>query len=644
MPTVTDTTVVNQAYDTSGNGGRKLVRLSNGWLVASAVNNVPGAPVTFFYVSKDNGATFTRLCYVTYASGSVTLTGYAIASSGTNVYVLLTYGNGAVKSLKFDAATVLDTEQSANLVSIYTETQCDGCSLDINNAGTKIIAAWASKNSAYPNSFNIRTAIGVINADGTVSWGPVNQLTTINISGYDVKNPSVIFIDDTNAVVVYENKGAYFTINARKFDGLFWSGSIGVSGNQSYSQSSPSVCIDKNGRIWVAWHGRDATDSGADNIRVAYSDDDGQTWSATQKLTSGSYNQQYPSITVNKNNEVFVLWHGNDASDAYADIRMIKYSNDSWGNVSVVSAGTTSAKVFPSALYDITLDFSTPLFIYKDQQNNKVSFYGTWIILMISPSEGNLGQKTSKNNLLAFSITTEDSMSPITVSINGTDVYTNNNPVSGTQYTINLSQAQWDAIKYGNGHTLVITMGDNSWTYTFDKRLAPTDDILSVVKGVQDLQTYLSGIKAQLASAIRSKGGTVNDNDPFSSFVSMIIGMSGRKYVPGTVTSSSTKKGFSSANRDGSQSMYYVTIPNLGFAPRLIILFHTAGVSSSEHAFYLADPVTNANTEIVVDASFDYSNTFQGSAAAFYVTRDENGNLQIPVSWQSNLYEFHAFE
>jgi hypothetical protein len=635
MPTVTDTTVVNQAYDTSGNGGRKLISLSDGSKVA--VYKVPSSGFEIKYTNDGTNWTLVKS-----KTGISNLVDVCLVPIGNDIGVLYSFGSQVSFARYSKDGTLVGSEYNVDT----GQNVLGNVSLDINKAGTKLIAAWASKNTAYPNSFNIRTAIGVINADGTVAWEPVNQLTTINISGYDVKNPSVIFIDDTNAVVVYENKGAYFTINARKFDGSLWSGSIGVSGNQSYSQSSPSVCIDKNGRIWVAWHGRDATDTNIDNIRVAYSDDGAVTWSAMTKLTSGnSYPQQYPSIASNVNGEVFVVWHGNDsASPTYYNVFKVKYSSGSWGAITKVTNVTTASKYSPSTLNDISLNFSEPLFIYRDNQNNKVGFYGTWIILMISPSEGNLGQKTSKNNLLAFSITTEGSMSPITVSINGTDVYTNNNPVSGTQYTINLSQAQWDAIKYGNGHTLVIIMGDNSWTYTFDKRLAPTDDILSVVKGVQDLQTHLSGIKAQLASAIRSKGGAVNDNDPLSLFASVITGMSSRKYVPGTVTSSSTKKGFSSANRDGSQSMYYVTIPNLGFAPRLIILFHTAGVSSSEHAFYLADPVTNANSEIVVNASFDYFNTFQGAAPAFYVTRDENGNLQIPVSWQSNLYEFHAFE
>lgn len=59
MPNIIDSTVVNQAYDTSGNGGRKLVRLDNGWLVTVS-KNVPFTKA-FLQVSKNNGSTFEAL-------------------------------------------------------------------------------------------------------------------------------------------------------------------------------------------------------------------------------------------------------------------------------------------------------------------------------------------------------------------------------------------------------------------------------------------------------------------------------------------------------------------------------------------------------------------------------------------------------
>jgi hypothetical protein len=585
MPTRTDITVVNQAYDTSGNGGRKLVRLSNGWLVAG-VKNMSSSPKSIqFY--KFDGTSWSQLCYLQGSSSDVI--DFSLVSKGNFVYVLATI-KGSLANAGF---WVIDVPNQTNVNINASGTNIDpgqsdigNCSLTINSAGTELHAAWVSKNSTYSSSFNIRYAKGTINGDGSVTWGAVEQWTTAN--GLDFKNPTIqlhgnipmVFaetpgwnVTQTGAsvgssyqgIIVLKRDNTLTTHTGGYLNGSLISFKYVYSNTGGYTQSFPSACVAPNGRIWVAWMGRDATDGAVENIRVAYSDDGGQTWSAMTKLTNGnSYAQQYPSITVNKNNEVFVLWQGNDATDVYYDIRMIKY-NGSWGSVSVISAGTTNTKRYPSALYDTTLDFSTPLFIYQDLQGNKVGFYGTWIVNTISVTPGYIGQKTSvdKNNLLTYAITTDGTMGTITEKINGITIATRTSPTSGQQFTVSLNQTQWDAIKFGTA-TLTIEMNGDVWTYTFDKRLNANDDILSAVKGVQDLQTHLNGIKAQLGAAIRAKGGTVNDTDPFSAFVSAVntLGFVGsKKYASGSTTTSG----------------FMLTVSGLSFRPKIVKWYYDSG-------------------------------------------------------------------
>ena len=188
---------------------------------------------------------------------------------------------------------------------------------------------------------------------------------------------------------------------------------------------------------------------------------------------------------------------------------------------------------------------------------------GTWTTVTISVPQGYIGQKTSadKNNLLSYNITTDGTMSNITEKINGTVVNTRTSPTSGQQFTVSLTQEQWDAIKFGNGHTLTIEMNDEVWTYTFDKRLHANDDILSAVKGVQDLQTHLNGIKAQLASAIRAKGGTVKDTDAWSAFVSAVANMANKRWATGTRAWSTT-----------SNNKVSYTISGLTFTPTIVFV------------------------------------------------------------------------
>ena len=189
----------------------------------------------------------------------------------------------------------------------------------------------------------------------------------------------------------------------------------------------------------------------------------------------------------------------------------------------------------------------------------------------ISVTPGYIGQKTSadKSNILSYSITTDGMMRTITEKINGVTIATRTNPTNGQQFTVSLSQAQWDAIKFGTA-TLTIEMDGEVWTYTFDKRLNVNDDILSAVKGVQDLQAHLNGIKAQLAAAIRAKGGTVNDTDAWSAFVSAVTNMTNKRWATGT-------RGWSTT--DSNQVSY--TISGLSFTPSIVFVIRDTPPYSS---------------------------------------------------------------
>lgn len=597
MPTVIDATVINQPYDTSGNGGRKLVRLSNGWLVAGVYDSI-NSQIKFF-ASQDNGQTFQQLCYV---SGVISTISFALASKGTNVYLLATMLGPVMGFVKFDATTVTNTDLVSTKVNIDTGQSSlgGGASLAINEAGTELHAAWASKNSTYPNSLNIRYAKGTINADGSVTWGSVTQVTKVNSANEYLQNPSIIVKDGFPYIFVEAkgsdnsvrggyyllcmstnltgNSSAWVLVNPNK-DSAWGDNTVYSSSSISYPQSSPSACVDKNGRIWVAWHGAESGYN-AGEIRVSYSDDGGVTWSTQQRLTTNNQETSgiNPSITVNKNNEIFILYNGRYGTDTYKDIYLLHYNGSSWTNTNITNTPTTGHNQNPSALVDLAIDFTQPLFIYSAVQRAKVGFYGTWVVNTISVTPDYIGQKTSadRTSFLTYSITTDGTMSDITEKINGVTIATRTNPTSGQNFTVSLTHEQWDAIKYGNGHTLTIEMGSDVWTYTFDKRLNANDDILSAVKGVQDLQDHLNAIKAQLGSAIRAKGGTVNDTDAWSAFVSAVNNLGSKRRAAGITTSSTTTINFYN-NQGSSSTSYYVQVTGLTFMPSVIILTPNSG-------------------------------------------------------------------
>jgi hypothetical protein len=150
MPTINDAMVVASAYDTSGNGGRKLVRLSNGWLIAVVYDSTgtgSGSRLVF-YKSTDNGATWSILCF----AGNTRLNLYSITNIGTRIYLISMTGNTTIQHSNFDATIVTSSTDvcalnGGNLDS--SQTSFSGGSLIANDTGTELHATWASKNATY---------------------------------------------------------------------------------------------------------------------------------------------------------------------------------------------------------------------------------------------------------------------------------------------------------------------------------------------------------------------------------------------------------------------------------------------------------------------------------------------------------------
>lgn len=572
MPTRTDVTVVNQAYDTSGNGGRKLVRLSNGWLVAGVKRDTLTRII--FYVSKDNGASWEQLCTINPAL--VNFYDFAIVSKNTRLFIIYSATHGRVKGLSIEVTTQTNIDISPTEVDVETVTQdsIGNVSLAINEAGTELHAAWSSKNSTYPNSFNIRYAKGTINADGSVTWGAVEQVTSWNTSGIDTQNPSISLDKNGSPVILAQHKNAtpsyWIVAFAKSFTTKTFTTGDATWGNKtvyaggSYAQLSPCAIFVPseinglpNGLIGNAWHGTDSASGGVNYIRFSKSTDLGANWSPAQKLVPGTN----PTLTANRNGKLFITYEDNGVTKRIESTD----NGDTWSAPITVGNGTN-----PSSLFDLTLNMSEPLTIRKG--TTSVLFSGAWVVTTISVTPGYIGQKTSadKSNILSYSITTDGEMSDIIEKINGVTIATRTNPTSGQQFTVSLSQEQWDAIKYGNGHTLTIEMGSDTWTYTFDKRLNANDDILSAVKGVQDLEAHLNAIKAQLAAAIRAKGGTVNDTDAWSTMINVLKSINVYKIAKGTFTT------------DGSGNF---AVNNLAFRP-IAVMAKRVGAVTYPSLFY----------------------------------------------------------
>lgn len=380
---VQDATVANSAYSTSGNGGRKLARLDNGWLVAFVKDSTRYRS----YKSLDNGLTWLPSVTLNFSS----LVDFSVVSLTNNlVYILFTANNDVL-------GAIIDIENNAQIGGLHnictTESSVGKCSLIMSYEGMELHACWSSKNSKYPNSFNIRYVKGTINEDDGITWGSVEQRTIRNTIGQDLYSPTIVIREDNNPVIMYvgDVAGNNYVLST-SYNGTSWSGEQIIHNGGSYDQSLPSAIFVPqnvngltNGRIWIVWHGSDST-IGTNNphIKISYSDDGGVTWSATENLTklgveNTNNTAKCPSITADKNNVIYIIFDRDTTGTLNRSISLIKWESGSYSSIQDIKGTDSSAITNPSLLFDkFTLDFSVPLFIYENNEESRVGFYGTW--------------------------------------------------------------------------------------------------------------------------------------------------------------------------------------------------------------------------------------------------------------------------
>ena len=620
MPNISNATVASgTGLSTAGNGGAKLTRLQNGALVSAVRSSTTSWRLL---KSTDNGATWSQIVTVT-----ETVNDLALASKGNDIHVVVSFSTTGAKHYRYNDSGAL---QGAAVNVESGQSAMGNVSLAINEDGTEIHGAWTSRNATYQNSFNIRYAKGTINGDGSVTWGAVEQVTKLNSSGADFLTPTITVVN-SNVKIIYSITGVRLVTDSltggsnaiqvlakdtgatNAYLDAAWKYANIYNATSAYAQSNPSALFVPqsinglaNGRLWVAWHGRDATDSAKFNIRASYSDDGGVTWATPTKLTSGNtFDRLNVSLSADKTGKVFALYEDHQWAPDLG-IRMKTY-NGTWGaEVGVATADT--AEQHPSALVDYSLQMTTPPFVYTDTTLG-IRFTGNFNVgASVSPASGALGNKETQA-LTAYTVTPEagSTVTQIVERINGTIVNTFNNPASLSR-TLTAPQATWDTLAYFATHSASVTVTDSNGaqtvtTYTFDKTLSNVASLIEATKANNDARTRM---RAQL-DAIGTRVGVAN-------------GSSTNQIITAIDAGNVVKKASGSATL-GSDGR--LTVTGLSFKPSYIIFNggnnHGSYNLLSENTFYRG--LNTSYTKSVSDIN-DTGFSFVITAGAF-----------SPVSW-----------
>jgi hypothetical protein len=101
--------------------------------------------------------------------------------------------------------------------------------------------------------------------------------------------------------------------------------------------AAPSLSLDSQNDVHVAWQGI----VGAGSVRqIHYKKSTSGTWGSTTVLTSDTITQGRPAINVDSADNVHIVWAGVPAPTAIAQIRYIKYSGGSWSGITNLTSDT----------------------------------------------------------------------------------------------------------------------------------------------------------------------------------------------------------------------------------------------------------------------------------------------------------------
>jgi len=370
-------TVINQPYSSAGNGGRKLVRLSNGTLM-SAVKSSDNR--LYIYKSTDNGSTWANVL-----SQSIGATfDIAAVARGEEMLVVLTLPTG----INFKVCDVNGWKTSEIAVE-RNQTAVGNVSLAIDPTNGHLHAVWASKNVSYPNCWNLRYSKST---DEGVTWSAVEQVTNYNQGAdYNVTTPAIVIRNGYPLIVATHGYGstsrnilAFTTAFADKaYSNVHsnWGNQVVISGG-AVVQNFPSVIVDKDGIMHVAWH----TGPYGSMYRIMYSvsTNGGKTWEAPTILVSTPLDIRNTSITTDKNNKVSVVYQEilADPTNQY-DLKVAsKASGGSWvfANITKTNGSGSPNEIDASTLYDATFSIQfgeVPPMVYMEQ-GKTVRYTGTF--------------------------------------------------------------------------------------------------------------------------------------------------------------------------------------------------------------------------------------------------------------------------
>lgn len=310
---------VENSEATAFNSGRKVARAADGSLHAVWAD-FRGTDYQIYYAkSTDDGKTWQETALT---SGSYDQKHPSIAIDSNDHIHVVWWGSHvgfpSYEQIRYRKYTT-SWQTIENLTSGDYDQSTPSIAIDGNDC---LHVAWQGTHAASPTVYQIRYV-------KSSSWGDIANLT---LESYHQLSPSIA-IDGNNYIHItwYGRHTGSTTRNQIRYIKYTtsWQNIENLTSGD-YSQIAPCIAIDGNDYIHIVWYGYHSGGGGRQQIRyIKYT----TSWGSVENLTAENDHQDEPSIAIDGNNYVHIVWWGlHPGSDYYEQIRHIKYTT-SWGSI-----------------------------------------------------------------------------------------------------------------------------------------------------------------------------------------------------------------------------------------------------------------------------------------------------------------------
>lgn len=498
------------------------VRMSNGWIVVACSYSNTNISQIKFYVSKDNGATFSEQFYIDHLTSMAEplyVRGFdMVAWENRLVFVLGLrdyYHYTQVNMFDIDMTTVTGRLTANNSVTISSRSSryMDKLSMSLSKNGDNAMVVWKSRSLSYTVADNIYYVNVSISPQRNITTNGVGQLTFETSSDSELKNPSITRNEADEPVVGF---GYYFYGGVTKLRSSIYKDNTwspikdvvflpqgGYRINEVQLAFIPSRLNGlPKGRIVGVYHGTDISVS-TDSVFYVYSDDGGVTWSNRAKIAGkdlDTYSTNNTSLSIDRDANIYVFYISSGA--AYYR----KCVNDSWSNAVLVR---NPADVI-SSLSDINMKVVTPPAVHASVSGSVVSVYlsGNFNYgATISPKGYSIGKKSTPN-VLTYTVEKEtgSTITKVTELINGavSKVYTN---PTQTSLSCTVESGLWEGTKYWVDSILEIRVEDSnnvvsSEQYRVNKSIVGNESTSKLITSIVDAKDNIHEKKEIIVSEL----------------------------------------------------------------------------------------------------------------------------------------------